>query len=243
MGQVLMQHRVGLIGVTNKYGHELDCNPMDADPEPVVEVNGAATRDPNYAREEPRPMRPCNVLDVGFRNEVPGCPLNVYYTGNYALKGIAKPRGNATENIYTPKSCHEIFKFHLGLQEHTKDFMFDWNSKTKYEGTYLGHNFVFRLAKDERIVVDSVTMLPTKIIDCPGLKNQVNAVSQSIGEAIVSPIGRREDFLLPNMVKNINGTGLAASMNATAPDNTAGTFQYPTTTGNSAAAGVLTRSV
>ena len=37
--------------------------------------------------------------------------------------------------------------------------MFDWESKTKYEGTYVGHNFVFRLAKDENIVVDSIADL------------------------------------------------------------------------------------
>ena len=122
MGQVLMQHRVGLIPVTNKYGHELSCDPNDPDPEPLVEVSpGQVDRDPNYAREAPRAMRPCNVLDVGFRNEV-GCPLNAYYSGMYQLKGAVKPRGNnlpmgpqadalINENAHTPKSCHEVFKF------------------------------------------------------------------------------------------------------------------------------------
>jgi hypothetical protein len=120
--------------------------------------------------------------------------------------------------------------------------MHDWNSKTKYEGTYIGHNFVFRYAKDERIVVDSVALHPTQVIDCPGLKNQVNAISHSVGEAIIVPIGRREDFLLAHMVKNlnVNGTGVAASMNATEWT----TLQAPSDTRRkSAAAGVLTRSV
>jgi len=201
MGQVLMQHRVGLVPVTNKYGHELDCDPSEADPEPLVEVApGQLNRDPNFAREAPQEMRPCNTLDVGFRNEV-GCPINAYYTGMYQLKGVAKPRGekrfmgaNATEvsDGHTPKSCHEVFKFHLGLKEKTNNFMFDWNSKTKYEGTYVGHNFVFRYAKDERIVVDSIAMHPTQVIDCPGLKNQVNAASVASGEAIMAGVVQQD---------------------------------------------------
>ena len=78
--------------------------------------------------------------------------------------------------------------------------MFDWNSKTKYEGTYVGHNFVFRYAKDERIVVDSVALHPTRVIDCPGLKNQVNVASVSFGEAVLTPLAHGDDtsFLLPH---------------------------------------------
>ena len=225
MGQVLMQHRVGLIAVTNKYGHELNCDPVEPDLEPVVEVApGQVDRDPNFAREAPRTMRPCNVLDIGFRNEV-GCPLNAYYTGMYQMKGVAKPRGSLRSfegnvaNGHTPKSCHEVFKFHLGLQEKTNNFMFDWNSKTKYEGTYVGHNFVFRYAKDERIVVDSIALHPTRVIDCPGLKNQVNVASATAGEAIITPVMHADDeaYLLPHKammgVKNWNAT--AADLNAT----------------------------
>lgn len=227
MGQVLMQHRVGLIPVTNKYGHELQCDPNDPDPEPLVEVSpGQVDRDPNFAREAPRTMRPCNTLDIGFRNEV-GCPLNAYYTGMYQLKGSVKPRGNnlpikhttenattaVEENPTTPKSCHEVFKFHLGLQEKTNNFMFDWNSKTKYEGTFVGHNFVFRLAKDERIVVDSIALQPTKIIDCPGLKNQVAVGGVSEAEAIITPLMQPEhDMMLSNMMlKNLNATAMNAT--------------------------------
>ncbi|CAB9518807.1 expressed unknown protein [Seminavis robusta] len=222
MGIVLMQHRVGLVGVKNKYGHQLQCDPNEPDEEPVVEVApGKTDRDPNYAREAPRAMRPCNTLDIGFRNEV-GCPLNAYYTGMYSLKGAAKPRGNLRIGDYsngeghTGKSCHEVFKFHLGLHEKTQqNFMFDWNSKTKYEATYVGHNFVFRLAKDERIVVDSISLHPTRVIDCPGLKNQINVASMAEAEAIISPIGlrNRDDMLVSQMmVKNLNTT---ETMNAT----------------------------
>jgi hypothetical protein len=109
---------------------------------------------------------------------------------------------------------------HLGLEEKTPDFMFDWRSKTKYEATYVGHNFVFRLAKDERIVVDSVSLHPTRVIDCPGLKNQVNVASVAEGQAIITPIMQRNkdmlnaDMMLSHlMIKNLNAT--TATLNAT----------------------------
>lgn len=229
MGRVLMQHRVGLIPVTNKYGHELDCDPNEPDLEPVVEVApGLVDRDPNFAREAPRTMRPCNVLDIGFRNTV-GCPINAYYSGMYQLKGAVKPRGNnlpmgpdavVHEEGHTPKSCHEVFKFHLGRKEKTANFMFDWESSTKYEGTYVGHNFVFRLAKDERIVVDSIALQPTKVIDCPGLKNQITVGTGGVAEAIINPLMQPEhDATVAGfMLKNLNSTTAAAAtpgMNST----------------------------
>lgn len=146
------------------------------------------------------------------------------------MKGSVKPRGNVSDTeatVHTPKSCHEVFKFHLGLNEHPMDFMWDWDSTTKYESTYTGHNFVFRYAKDERIVVDSVALLPTKVIDCPNLKKQINAVTVGDGEAIIDPIGRREDFLLPHMTQNHNGT-FTANMNSTAALPSPSQLQGPT---------------
>lgn len=260
MGQVLMQHRVGLIPVTNKYGHELECDPNDPDPEPIVEVEpGIVDRDPNFAREAPRTMRPCNVLDIGFRNQV-GCPLNAYYSGMYQLKGAVKPRGNnlplgpdavVHEEGHTPKTCHEVFKFHLGLKEHTNNFMFDWESTTKYEGTYVGHNFVFRLAKDERIVVDSIALQPTKVIDCPGLKNQVTVGSINEAQAIITPLMQPEHDAMVSrltLLENVNATAAPAGMmNATAPP--AAELLSPSQArrrrraSNSRAAGILTHSV
>jgi hypothetical protein len=221
MGQVLLQHRVGYYPVTNKYGHELDCNPLEPDHEPViVKKDGATVKDPNYGRQPAKPFRPCNVIDIGFRNEV-GCPINAYYTGTYALKGIAKPRGNATELAHTAKSCHEVFQFHLGLREKTPNFMMDWNSKTKFESTYIGHHYVFRYARDERIVVDSMSLQPTKVVDCPGLKNQIMALGISQAEAISTKIGRQDYFILPHssmVVKNLNFTvDRNAYVNATLP--------------------------
>ena len=64
--------------------------------------------------------------------------------------------------------------------------MFNWDSITKYEGAYMGHTFVARLASNHDIIVDSYTLEPTKIIDCPKAKKQaVAASSQSRSEAEV----------------------------------------------------------
>ena len=79
----------------------------------------------------------------------------------------------------------------------------------------MGHNFVFRLAKDERIVVDSIALHPTRVIDCPGLKKQVNAASVSEGVAIITPVMQRlnNDMTFSHMmIKNLNAT---STMNAT----------------------------
>ena len=216
-GMILLQHRIGMVDITNKYGHDLDCAPSEPDIEPVVvKPEGVMERDPDYARLLAPELRLCNVLDVGFRNKV-GCPVNGYYTGHYLLKGLARPRGNVTEwkqeLARTPKSCHERFEFHLGLNPHPKDFMWNWTSTTKYESTYIGQSFVFRLAKDERVVVDSVTMQTTKVIDCPGLKNQINAVSLPYAQAIIDPIASWQNYHLRHLVKGLNET-MAGAANA-----------------------------
>lgn len=158
-GNVLMQHRPGLYPIRNKYGPpDLFCNPNDPDPEPVIEETGE--REEIYARTPPANGRPCNTIDVGFRNEV-GCPLHVFYTGMQTA--------NATTGEST---CYEDFKFHMGTQPHPQDFMWDWASQTKYEGSFIGHNFVFRLASDPSIIMDQVTLQPTLISDCPNLKQR-----------------------------------------------------------------------
>ncbi|CAB9528665.1 expressed unknown protein [Seminavis robusta] len=216
-GMVLLQHRVGMIPITNKYGHELHCNPSEPDEEPVVvQQDAGAVRDPDFARKAPPASQPCNIVDVGFRNHV-GCPVNGYYTGHFLTRGLVEPRGNVTkwkESLARkPKSCHEVFQFHLGLEEHPNDFQWDWASTSKYESAYIGNNFVFRLAKDERIVVDSYSVTTTKVVDCPTLKKQVNnAVSVPYGEAIST--GERS--FLRNWVKTFyNGTDpFAETMNA-----------------------------
>ena len=51
--------------------------------------------------------------------------------------------------------------------------MWDWASKTKYEGALIGHTFVARKADDPSVVVDKYTLKPTRIIDCPKRKQKV----------------------------------------------------------------------
>ena len=47
--------------------------------------------------------RPCNTIDVGFRNQV-GCPLSVYWANNLV---------DVPEQGF---SCDEKYKFHMGTK-------------------------------------------------------------------------------------------------------------------------------
>jgi hypothetical protein len=67
--------------------------------------------------------------------------------------------------------------------------MFDWESSTKFEGSFIGHTFIARLASDPNIVVDSYTVETTKIIDCPNMKQSVATGSQEAAQAIVDAEG------------------------------------------------------
>lgn len=69
--------------------------------------------------------------------------------------------------------------------------MQDWESSTKFEGSFIGHTFVARLASDPNVVVDSYTVKTTKIIDCPHLKQKVQTSSKEppAAEAVVEAQG------------------------------------------------------
>jgi len=174
MGPVVMQHRVGLIPVQNVFGHALEqfCDPNDPDIEPTVEVGDDhhKERAPEFKRSLRPPLRACNTQDIGFRNLV-GCPLNVYYSGTYNMTGSPRQADEACS--LTQKSCHEEFKFHLGKNPYSDDFHWGWDSQTKFEGTFVGHNFVFRLQANDHIVVDTVTVEPTYVLDCPNIPDSI----------------------------------------------------------------------
>ena len=98
----------------------------------------------------------------------------------------------ATTSLGLPEvgfTCAEQYKFHLGTLPTTQDFMWDWNSSTKYEGSFIGHTFIARLANDPtHTVIDTYTVTPTKIIECPTQKQKLgltmtllNEVRQDIG--------------------------------------------------------------
>ncbi len=83
------------LGKPNAEEKTLDVEPFDErtlEPDPPQEESGRlGTKD-----------RDCNVVDVGFRN-MAGVPLSIYYAGN--LKEIP------TAGF----SCHEKYRFHMGL--------------------------------------------------------------------------------------------------------------------------------
>lgn len=85
-------------------------------------------------------------------------------------------------------NCGEHFQFHLGTKPAPQDFFEGWNSATKFEGTYMGHTFVARLANDPSVVVDSYTMKPTRVIDCPASNKQQVQVSESAQEAVAAAL-------------------------------------------------------
>ena len=190
-GQVLLQHRAGLIPIGNP--NTVQCDTSIPDVEPVNPQT--AQRQPEFARTPLPPVRRCNTMDIGFRNQA-GCPLHVYWAGNVAPEDV--PASGFT--------CGEKFKFHLGTKPATQDFMHDWESSTKFEGSFIGHTFVARLASDPSLVVDSYTLLPTKVMDCPDRTPQM----VSIGGALEDPEGTAKANLMPT------GEGETAIENADA---------------------------
>ncbi|KAL3940675.1 MAG: hypothetical protein SGBAC_004840 [Bacillariaceae sp.] len=173
-GDVVLQHRAGLIPICNPNSYECDANLPDVEPANPE----TAERKAEFGRTPtPKAARPCNTVDISFRNQV-GCPLHVYWANRMS------------EIPSEGFSCGEKFKFHLGTKAAPQDFMLDWDSATKFEGSYVGHTFVARLASDPSIVIDSYTVEPTKVIDCPNLqKQQVAANVDEQAEAEVRADG------------------------------------------------------
>jgi hypothetical protein len=171
-GSVVLQHRMGLIPLGNP--NQLACDANSPDVEPVHPETAVIQQD--FARKAFPPRRPCNTIDLGFRNQV-GCPLHVYWA-------------NSLDDVPTEGfTCGERFRFHMGTKPATQDFMQDWESSTKFEGSYIGHTFVARLASDPNVVVDSYTTATTKVVDCPKMKQQVASASQKRAEAVVEAEG------------------------------------------------------
>ena len=90
----------------------------------------------------------------------------------------------------TGLTCAEHYKFHLGTLPSTQDFMWDWNSSTKYEGSFIGHTFLARLANDPtHTVIDTYTVAPTKIIECPNKKQKQGRTTTTILNEVRHDIG------------------------------------------------------
>ncbi|KAL3914709.1 MAG: hypothetical protein SGILL_005992, partial [Bacillariaceae sp.] len=155
-----------LVPIGNPYDYPCDASLPDIEP---FDPDTGATSAP-FQRSVAPEVRPCNTIDVGFRNQV-GCPIHVYWA-------------NQLEDIPEEGfSCGEKFRFHLGTKPAPQDFFEDWNSITKFEGSFIGHTFVARLASDPSVVIDTHTLQPTRVIDCPNLKQQVSVASKDEKEA------------------------------------------------------------
>jgi hypothetical protein len=169
-GRIVLQHRTGLVpigqGVTGLSCPETDVEPIDSETGKLKSEFSRSVRPGDD-------LRRCNHIDLGFRNAA-NCPLHAYYIpDHHALSGAQQ----------CPK---EEFKFHLGLDPVTPDFHWDWKSNTKFEGSAIGHSFAFRLASNPSILVETVTLEPTKVIDCPA-RSEESAV-QITADSIILPV-------------------------------------------------------
>jgi len=195
LGKLLLQHRPGMIPIRNKYGpSSLRCNSNnETDPEKVsLEEKQRQLRkkhrqthqqeNPKYASAPKQHYRPCNALDIGFRNEI-GCPLHAYKVPSSSYRNN---NNNITDTLEEGKEQRQMdcnkrkqskFMFHLGTNKEAEDFAHDKDSNTKYFETYVGHTFEFRLpptdsSKDDGILVDTYQVQPTFIVDCPHFMNK-----------------------------------------------------------------------
>lgn len=195
-GRVLMQHRVGYIPIGLNQSNAA-CSGQDLEPVITDALTDETRIAPEYARTPPKPFLDCNALHVGFRNKV-GCPVHGFFV-------------EATEN----DDCHENFKFHLGVNPMTDDFMWSWDSPTKFETSYIGHTFAFRLADRPGVLVDKVTLGPTQISDCPGLAQSFAIPIGADGQLL--PVARMLwDASHKTSVYHVNNPGLYRYSNSTA---------------------------
>jgi hypothetical protein len=179
-GNVLLQHRAGLIPIGTNFAAMagMSCDPAH-DIEPMIDET---TTSPVFRRTPTQIDRPCNTMDIGFRN-VADCPLHGYYV-----------RGEGDK-------CTEKFKLHLGVESVTNDFVHDWTSATKYEGTFVGHTFHFRLASNPTILVDTVTLQPIYVTDCP-VSSAAAVVSEMNDVNMMANIGNVEFVNFTNTESN-----------------------------------------
>jgi len=102
---------------------------------------------------------------------------------------------------------------HLGTKPATQDFMFDWESSTKFEGSFIGHTFVARLASDPTRVVDSYTLEPTRIVDCPTLKQaQQVQVPKNVAEVVLGAEGTTEESVNPSVATMVDAASISSGV-------------------------------
>jgi len=198
-GDLLLQHRAGLIPIENRYNQEISCPNEKEDDLQNIGQAWPYRKFRKFQQWKPVKVEPFRVsvdIDVGFHNTVQSsdgthqCGINLYYVQKRDNNPNKKPQYN------------ERFKLHLGANQLVTAYDTDaWDAETKYERTYYGHEFAARLASNDNVVVDYFAIGPIEAKDCPNKKKQRDAVkSAAHASAIVIPVGARNIDLdaIPN---------------------------------------------
>jgi hypothetical protein len=92
-----LTQRASLVSVGNPHDYPRDVSLPDV---PPFDPETGAIEQP-FQRPSTHAERPCNTIDVGFRNQL-GCPLHVYWANHLS---------DVPDEGF---SCGEKFRFHLG---------------------------------------------------------------------------------------------------------------------------------
>jgi hypothetical protein len=204
-GELLMQHRAGLLSIENNYDHEIECSAEDEAKTETIDSS------PRILRKFQN-WKPANIeqytqqvsIHTGFRNTIKSsrdgrqCAVNVYFVKKQSRNPHRKP------------NYIEKFSFHLGANNFVMD---QWDSMTKHETTFLGHEFAVRLASNDNIVVDYLSVEPIRVHACANKKKQTVKATAHSG-AIVIPVGSR-DSLADAMANQTDYQAFVASHNST----------------------------
>ncbi len=164
LGKLVLQHRVGLISIQKSPSeqHEKDerwnqlCRSTDQHDRPSAPTvssfpqaspSSFIDRSLHYPFAMNHEHERCNILYRGFLNNV-GCDVDVYYVRS---KGAGEP-------------CHEVKKFRLGTNVSNSNNMA--NSNIQYQATLADSTFVVRLTHHPEVVVNTITIQPTRIVNC-----------------------------------------------------------------------------
>lgn len=184
-GELLMQHRAGLIPVENKYNRQIPSCPDSESIDPVEDEDGFRTmrKFPQWKPSQVDQFNEDVELDIGYKNNVRSesgapCPINLFFV---------RKDDNGRRR---PPQFLERFSLLLGGNKMATCQDEQWDAETKYERTFLGHEFVARLAHDDSVVVDYITVEPIKVQDCAN-KKKVAARNIALANAIVIPVGKQ----------------------------------------------------
>ena len=180
-GELLLQHRAGLVPIENRYNHEIDCSSQGE-----IDVHDRVSyrvlrKFPQWKPVKIEEYRQSVDIPVGFHNTIVSkdgkqCPVNIYFVKKQDQKPHRKPN-------YVEKFATHLGANHVATAE--DDAL---NAATKYQQTYIGHEFTARLAHDDNVVVDYITMAPIQVQDCSNKKTDA-IKSAAHASAIIIPVG------------------------------------------------------